>query len=81
MEEISITGKYTGPHAWDPSSQKVVHEIALSCPVNFPHKLHTGGPTVVELPGHVTEEVPGHAVVHGAAVGLHCLQNLIRLGE
>ena len=63
MEEIVITSKYTGPHAWDPSSQKVVHKIALSCPVNTPHKLDTEGPAVVELPGHVTEQVPGDAVV------------------
>jgi hypothetical protein len=28
MKEIAITGKYTGPHAWDPSSQKVVHKVA-----------------------------------------------------
>ena len=57
------------------------HKIALNCPVNSLHKLHTGGPTVVELPGHVTEHVPVDAVVHGTAVGLHSLQNLIRLSK
>ena len=33
------------------------------------------------MPGHVTEEVLGHTAVHGAAVGLDSLDDLVRLDK
>jgi hypothetical protein len=81
MEEISIACQHTGPHAWQSPREQIVHKVGLGSSVQSPSQLDAGGPAVIELLGHVTVEVPCHAVMHGAAVSFNSLKNLVWLGE